>query len=68
MDNLSVNPPSTNHQPSLNDPDYTIADSGMSGNYLHVQATVLDKVLIYDDPTVLLPDDTTIKESYKGTL
>ena len=65
---MSTNPPSTKHQSSLNDSDYAIVDSGASVNYLYVQEPVLNKVLIDDGATVILPDDNTIKACYKGTL
>ena len=63
-----MNLTSAKHQPNLNDPCYAIEDSDTSGNYLHVQAPVLNKVLIHDDLTTIIPDDITIKAYHKVTL
>ena len=66
INKLSVNPTSTKYRPS-NNTNFTIADSDTSSNDLHVQAPMLNKVLIHNGSTVIIPDDTTIKASHKGT-
>ena len=47
---------------------YSITNTSTINSYVIIDVLLLNKKIIYDGPTVLLPNNNTIKVLYKGIL